>query len=370
MCKRPPSRDSGSMRSDSATWRGTVSRHDRSITVRDRSTAGIPRYSESASRISGSPNDPAASRREMNAAPPGLPSSAARRAASSRRPRETRTRPSCSIASPSATKDSYHGSGGEQIIPAFGVSPAPEIGPDLFACTRGAHRADHQRFPRWSQGGGRYDLAAAGDALVRRYVDEPPWPQAPGLQGTREPFSRRARSPDVEAPVAQGPASEVMGAKLDHPGASVHGPGAGEALRRIPPPEQHLRNLAELVSGLEEAQLEVPVLGPMHLAETAHRKGSGATEGHARVDERRLDEARRPALLFRDHRIQPAFEPREARGDRARETAHERPDRSQRWIAGERVRLQAQAVGMDQVVGVHPGDEVATAAAESELQRR
>src|SRR2546423_6727365 len=195
MCRRPPSRESGSMRSDSATWRGTVSRQERSTTVRDRSTAGIPRYSESASRISGSPRLPAASRRAMNAAPPGLPSSAARSAASSRSPRETRTRPSCSIASPSATKDSYHGSGGEQVVLALAVSTAREIGPDLLARSRGSHRAEDQRLARRSQGIGRQDRKAAGFALAGGHVDEPPRPQAPRLPRARESLPGRTRAP-------------------------------------------------------------------------------------------------------------------------------------------------------------------------------
>src|SRR4051794_32417104 len=214
MCRRPPSRESGSMRSDSATCRGTVSRHDRSITVRERSTAGIPRYSESASRISGSPSDPAASSREMKPEPPGFPSSAARRAASSRRPRETRTRPSCSIASPSATRDSYHGSGGEQVILAFGISPAGEIGADLLAGPGGADGANDECFAGRSQCVGREDLEAAGDSLATGDVDESPWPQAAGLQGAREALPGRSRSPYVEDPAAQGTAGEVMGPKL------------------------------------------------------------------------------------------------------------------------------------------------------------
>src|SRR5712671_3179027 len=299
MCRRPPSRESGSMRSDSATWRGTVSRHARSITVRDRSTAGMPRYSDSASRISGSPTVPAASNRVMKEVPEGFPSSAARSAASSRRPRETRTRPSCSIASPSATKDSYHGSGGEQVIRAFGISAPREIGADLLARPGGADRAEHQRFSRRPEGRRRQDLEAARDALFRGHVDEPPRPQAPGLQSTRKPLSRGARSPDIEEPAAQRPASEMMCAKLDHPAHGICGAHAGEAIRRVPPPEKHLGDLAELESGFEQSELEVPVLGPFLVAETPDRKDGGPAEGHGRMHERRLDEARLAAFLLR-----------------------------------------------------------------------
>src|SRR5438874_1727977 len=293
MCRRPPSRESGSMRSDSATWRGTVSRHDRSITVRDRSTAGMPRYSERASRISGSPSDPAASRREMKAEPPGFPSSAARRAASSSRPRETRTRPSCSIASPSATKGSYHGSGGEQVVLAFGISATGEIGADLLAGPRGAHGADDERFAGRSQGVGREDVEAPGHSLVWRDIDEAPRPEAAGLEGAREALPGRAGTPQIEKPAPEGTAGEVMGAKLDHPAGSVGGAGTGETRGRIPPPEEHLRHLAEPVSRLEEAELEVPVLGPRLVPEAAHGFDRGAAEGHARVHEWRLAARRR-----------------------------------------------------------------------------
>src|SRR5256885_2932444 len=370
MCRRPPSRESGSMRSDSATWRGTVSRHDRSITVRDRSTAGMPRYSERASRISGSPSDPAASRREMKAEPPGFPSIAARRAASSSRPRETRTRPSCSIASPSATKGSYHGSGGEQVVLAFGISATGEIGADLLAGPRGAHGADDERFAGRSQGGGREDVQAPGHSLVRRDIDEAPRPEAAGLEGAREALPGRAGTPQIEKPAPEGTAGEVMGAKLDHPAGSVGGAGTGETRGRIPPPEEHLRHLAELVSRLEEAELEVPVLGPRLVPEAAHGFDRGAAEGHARVHEWRLDEAGGAALFLGDHPIEPLLEPGEPRGEGAREAAHERADGRDRRVAGERLRLQAEAIGMDEVVGVHAGDDIAPAAAEPQLQGR
>src|SRR3954447_16366354 len=197
MWSRPPSRESGSIRSASATCRGTVSSTERSITVRERSTAGMPRNSESPSRSSGSPTVPAASQRAMNAAPPGFPSSAARREVSSRRPRETRTRPSPAVTA-SATTGSYHGSGGEQVVLALAVPARRQIRADFLARPGGADRADQDSLAGRAQRIGRLDREAPGDAFSGCDVDETPRPQAPGLEGGGEPFSGRAGSPEIE----------------------------------------------------------------------------------------------------------------------------------------------------------------------------
>src|SRR3954468_149769 len=367
MWSRPPSRESGSIRSASATCRGTVSSTERSITVRERSTAGMPRNSESASRSSGSPMVPADSKRAMNAAPPGFPSSAARREVSSRRPRETRTRPSPAVTA-SATTGSYHGSGGEQVVLALAIAARRQIPADFLARPGCADRAHDDRLAGRTQGVGRLDREAPGDAFSGSYVDEAPRPQTPGLERAGEPFPRRPRSPQIEKPSAQGTAGEVVGAQLDHPVQGVRRACAGEAGGGAPPVEQHPRDLAELESRLEQAKLEVPVLGPARFAKAPHGFDGRAAEGHARVDERRFDEAGATAFVLRDHAVEPGLEAREPGRERPREASHEGAHRAEGRVALERVGLQAEAVGLDEVVGVHPGDQIAAAMTEADLE--
>src|SRR6267378_4124979 len=240
-------------------------------------------------------------------------------------------------------------------------------GTDLLAGAVGPDRAEHQAVFAPRQVGLAQHGPAPRQPLPGIDVVEGPRAQAVRLERPRKTLARRPGTPEVEIPVAKGPARQVFRAQPEHRVLAVGGPGAGEAAGRIAPLEQRLGDLGQLPPALDHAQEQIPILRPAVVL-PAVLQGL-APERRARMHQRGLDEAAVAALLLAEGLVEPPFQAEEAPREGSREAAHQAARRADRRLVEEHLRLEAKAIGMDQVVGVHAGDQLSPAARKPQVQR-
>src|SRR5207244_8816946 len=80
------------------------------------------------------------------------------------------------------------------------------------------------------------------------------------------------------------------------------------------------------------------------------------------------DEAAVLALLLGDRLVQPGLQPGQTRRERPRKAFHQASHRAERGVLREQLGLQAEAVGMHDVVGVHARDQLAAAVGQPEIE--
>src|SRR5882672_1275918 len=363
-CRRAPSLESGSTVSDSATGRGMVSSTERSMAVCERSTPGIPRCSAmiATRSASGTPSSRTAFR---NAVFVGDSLWAFRSNGSGSERRSAMRR---AMGSSEATAHDYHSeapaarerSGGEEEMRSLPIVVGLEQRPDLLAGAIGSNRAEHQAVLARRQVGLSQHGPAARQPLGAIDVVEDPRAQAVRLERPGKTLPRRPGAPEVEIPVAQGPPRQVVRAQPEHRVLPVRGAGPGQAAGRVAPLEQRLRHLRQFPPALDHAQEQVPVLRPAVVLPAALQ--DLAPERRARMHQRGLDEAAVPALLLAEGLVEPPFQAKKAARERSRKAAHQAARRAGRRIVEEQLCLEAKPIGVDEVVGIHAGDQLSAAA--------
>ncbi len=179
-------------------------------------------------------------------------------------------------------------------------------------------------------------------------------------QGAAEALTRPARSPHGERPPCAAEARrQIAPLERVEAGEGVARIGHRRAPRVVPPAEEQRRHLGDLPPGGVEAEPEVVVLGPGHVAVAAGGGERLAAHGHRGVTEGRLDEEIAIVILRRDQPVEPGHvAPRPLPHQRRGEGLDQRAHRAQLGACVEQRRRRREAAGHRDVVGVHASQEL------------